>query len=195
MRDQLGSADACRQRGWCCGRLSASSTGSRWGASRAARREARRLGVGRRGRHLGVLIAVPALALAVTSCTPAETTSTERLRDATALGVRLDETLRSEGRSPYGGLSGLGGATREGIVQLASDRGRTSIYATCHGPAGEARVSIDDGPSRALPCSEEPQVVVLQDESPGAGLRVKVSVVDAPAGAVWAVTAGASPSP
>ena len=109
--------------------------------------------------------------------------------------MRLDATLREEGRSVYGGLSGLGGAAREGTVQLAGDRGATSIYAVCDGPAGEAFVSINDESLRALPCTKAPQVVVLQDEFSDVGVRMKVDVVDAPAGQVWAVTAGTSLSP
>lgn len=145
-------------------------------------------------RPIWILIAVSTLSLAMPACTPAQTTSSERLSEATALGVRLDATLREEGRSVYGGLSGLGGAAREGTVQLAGDRGATSIYAMCDGPAGEAIVSINDESLSALPCTKAPQVVVLRDKFSDVGVRMKVVVVDAPAGSVWAVTAGTSPS-
>lgn len=154
----------------------------------------RALRVGRMKRLITVLVAVPVLCLALTSCVATEATSVEDLSGATALAGRLDVTLRGEGRTPYGGLSGLGGATREGTVQLAGDRGRTSIYAMCDGPAGEARISIDGSPSVVLLCDDEPQVVVLQDEFSGVGVRMSLRVEDAPAGSVWAVTAGASSS-
>lgn len=79
-------------------------------------------------------------------------------------------------------------------MQLAGDRGKTSIYAMCEGPAGEAHVSIDDGSYTTLPCGGEPKVVVLQDEFAGVGVRMAVRVGGAPTDSVWAVTADASRS-
>ncbi|WZH36802.1 MAG: hypothetical protein PIR02_18955 [Microbacterium enclense] len=138
------------------------------------------------------VVAVAGLCLGLASCAAGESDSAEDLTAATALAGRLDAQLRAEGRTPYGGLSGGGGAAREGTVQIAGDRGTTSIYAVCHGPAGEAGVSVDDGAATTLSCSDEPQAIVVQDDWVSLGVRLKVRVDGAPAGSVWAVTAGAS---
>lgn len=146
-----------------------------------------------RKRMMG-FVAATGLCLGLASCTSGDSVSAEDLTAAAALAGRLDAYLRAEGHTPYGGLSGGGGAAREGTVQIAGDRGATSIYAVCQGPAGEARVSVDDATALALPCSDEPQARVVQDEWVSVGVRLKVHVEGAPTGSTWAVAAGASSS-
>ncbi len=137
-----------------------------------------------------IVIAVSTLSF--TGCTTEVDTHESDANRLVSAQRELKKSLEHDGHTVYGSAAGKGGQERSVQIELPLQRDGVSIFGSCTHARGKADVRLDNKEKFTIICTEHGEPQKLTDSLELKGIRLLITVEDAPTQAIWAISASTS---